>query len=414
MSRVYILGGAQTDFARNMTREGLALFDLFQEVLLTGMEQVEISARELEVGHVGNFVGDLYNGQAHLGGFFSHADSGFVGMPASRHEAACASGSMALLAAMADIESGRYRTAAVLGIELMRSVTGDALVEHLRPAAWADKEAVDTPLVWPALFDRIRQQYADQYDLPDEALVAIAKKNFSNAQRNPYAQTRAWQMTEEHFGDDEQLNPRVYGGIRRHDCGQITDGAVVLFLANAATAAEYAKKHNRSLASLPYIKGWGHRTSYLALEPKLSRADEERRSGSVLFPHLQQTFQDALRRADMLNIHAVDGLEVHDCFNMTEYLAVDHCGLTPPGRSWQAILSGKTQMDGCLPINASGGLMGLGHPVGATGVRMVLDAYRQTTGTANDCQIEGAKNIQTLNVGGSLTTAVSFVVGVDG
>ena len=92
-------------------------------------------------------------------------------------------------------------------------------------------------------------------------------------------------------------------------------------------------------------------------------------------------------------------------------MAIDHFGITKPGESWKAIESGEIEIGGRIPINASGGLIGLGHPVGATGVRMLLDCYKQCTALAGDYQIENAKNISTLNIGGSATTVVSFVVG---
>ncbi len=91
-------------------------------------------------------------------------------------------------------------------------------------------------------------------------------------------------------------------------------------------------------------------------------------------------------------------------------MAIDHLGLTPPGQSWQAVDSGVIDPGGSCPINMSGGLIGCGHPVGATGARMLFDAARQVTGRAQDCQIEGARRIQTLNIGGSCATVVSFVV----
>jgi acetyl-CoA C-acetyltransferase len=97
---------------------------------------------------------------------------------------------------------------------------------------------------------------------------------------------------------------------------------------------------------------------------------------------------------------------------MSEYLAIDHFGLTAPGESWKAIESGLIAKTGKVPVNPSGGLIGGGHPVGATGVRMVLDAARQVSGRAGDMQIEGARRFGTLNIGGSTTTTVSFVVGV--
>jgi acetyl-CoA C-acetyltransferase len=91
-------------------------------------------------------------------------------------------------------------------------------------------------------------------------------------------------------------------------------------------------------------------------------------------------------------------------------VAIDHLGLTAPGESWRAVEDGAIEPGGACPINMSGGLIGCGHPVGATGSRMLLDAARQVTGQAGDCQIEGARRIQTLNIGGSLATVVTFVV----
>ena len=96
---------------------------------------------------------------------------------------------------------------------------------------------------------------------------------------------------------------------------------------------------------------------------------------------------------------------------MTEYLAIDHFGLTAPGRAFEAIENGSIERGGALPVNPGGGLIGIGHPVGATGARMVLDASRQVSGRAGETQIEGAKRFATLNIGGSCATVCSFVVG---
>jgi len=92
-------------------------------------------------------------------------------------------------------------------------------------------------------------------------------------------------------------------------------------------------------------------------------------------------------------------------------MAIDHFGLTEPGRSFEAIDDGVMEMGGRLPINPSGGLIGCGHPVGATGARQLLDAYKQVTETAGDYQVGGAKKVATLNIGGTATTNVCFVIG---
>ena len=126
-------------------------------------------------------------------------------------------------------------------------------------------------------------------------------------------------------------------------------------------------------------------------------------------PHVRGAVLDALRRA-RVTLDDVAGFEVHDCFTPSEYLAIDHIGLTGPGESWKAIENGEIEHGGRLPINPSGGLIGGGHPVGASGVRMLVDAAKQVSGTAGDYQVEGAQRFATLNFGGSTATTVSFVV----
>ncbi|MFC7462827.1 thiolase C-terminal domain-containing protein, partial [Hydrogenophaga defluvii] len=131
---------------------------------------------------------------------------------------------------------------------------------------------------------------------------------------------------------------------------------------------------------------------------------------AYVFPHLRQALEDAWKRAGVEGVQDMDGIETHDCFTTTEYVAIDHLGLTAPGQSWRAVEDGTIEPGGKCPINMSGGLIGCGHPVGATGTRMVWDAARQVTGQAEAMQIEGARRLQTLNIGGSCATVVSFVV----
>jgi acetyl-CoA C-acetyltransferase len=127
---------------------------------------------------------------------------------------------------------------------------------------------------------------------------------------------------------------------------------------------------------------------------------------------VRDTVADAFRRASLADVWQLDGIETHDCFTTTEYMAIDHFGITAPGESWKAIEDGTIERGGSLPVNPSGGLIGGGHPVGATGARMLFDAVKQVEGRAGDIQVEGARTFATLNIGGSLSTVASFVVGV--
>lgn len=403
---VYILGGQQTDFARNAARSGDGLFELMREAVQGALADARLDAREIETGHVGNFVGELFTGQGQLGGMLAAIDPGFEGTPAGRHEAACASGSIAMLAATAEIECGRYDCALVTGVELERNVPGAVAARHLGAATWVGQEGEGARYVWPHMFHLVGQEYEKRYGLKYEHLARIAEINIGNARRNRFAQTRDWQYTAASFTDDDEANPVIEGMIRRQDCGQVTDGAAAVILASPRFAEAWAARHGRSLESLPRITGWGHRTSHLKLAPKLEASAGQ----PYVFPHVREAIQGAFRRAGVADVFALDGIETHDCFTTTEYMAIDHFGITAPGQSWRAVEDGTIAHDGRLPINPSGGLIGLGHPVGATGVRMVLDAARQVTGQAEACQVEGAKRFATLNIGGSATTVVSFIV----
>lgn len=405
---VFILGGAQTDFARNIDREGGGMFELFRDVAEAAFAATGIEPGEVEVAHVGNFAGELFTGQGQLGGFFGHVHPDLAGVPASRHEAACASGSIAILAAGAEIEAGRYGLALVLGIELMRNVPGQRAAEYLGSAAWAGREALEARYLWPYMFAKVAEEYEDRFGLDRAHLRGISEIAFANAKRNPNSQTRNWAITPDHFSDNDEVNPPIEGSLRKADCGQVTDGAAAIFLASRDVATAYAKRRGIPLETIPRIKGWGHSTAPLLYSTKVSNS----KGGPYVFPSVRKAMMDALSRANMPDVYGCDGVEVHDCFSITEYMAIDHFGITPPGESWRAVEEGTIALGGRLPVNPSGGLIGLGHPVGATGIRMTLDAWRQVTGNAGDYQVEGARNFATFNVGGSATTAVSFVIGV--
>ena len=405
-NRVYILGGHQTDFAVNATRNGAGLFELMREVVQGALARCRIEASSVQAAHVGNFAGELFTGQGQLNGMLAAIDPGFWGVPSGRHEAACASGSIALLAATAEIEAGRYDCVLVTGVELERNVTGDQAAANLGAAVWVGREAQGARYVWPYMFNQLGEEYQRRYGLRYEHLGRIAQINMENARRNPLAQTRNWRFDDRSFTEDDEANPVIEGMLRRQDCGQVTDGAVAVLLASESFAADYARQRSMALEDLPYIAGWGHRTAHMLYDDKIRHSQGER----YIFPHIRQAIEDAFRRAGISGVDELDGIETHDCFSTTEYMAIDHFGVTAPGESWKAVENGDIERGGRIPVNPSGGLIGLGHPVGATGVRMLLDAAKQGSAGAGDYQVEGARRFATLNLGGSATTVVTFVV----
>ena len=289
----------------------------------------------------------------------------------------------------------------------MRNVPGLEAAQHLGSAAWAGHEFQNAKYVWPRAFSDLGEEYKERWGLKYEHLMRISEINFSNGKRNPNAQTRGWQFGEKSFTADDEANPIVEGMTRKQDCGQVTDGSAIVFLASEKGARAYADKRGLKLEDIPRIKGWGHRSAPISYQRKVQASAGQ----PYIFPQVRRAILDARERAGISDISQINAVETHDCFTTTEYMAIEHLGLTNPGESWKAIEDGSIEMGGRLPINPSGGLIGLGHPVGATGVRMLLDSYKQVTGKAGDYQVEGAKNVQTLNIGGSTTTTVSFVVG---
>lgn len=405
--RVYLLGGFQTDFSQTYARAQKNMYDILREAVEGALASTQVEPREIQTAHVGNFVGELFRGQGHLGGMIASIDPAFDGLPAARHEAACASGSVATLAAASEIEAGRYEVALVAGVEEMKNVSGLQAAQNLGAAAWVGREGEAAQFMWPHLFSQLMEVYDARYGLKHEHLARIAQNNFANAKRNPNAQTRRWMFNAKSFEEDDENNPVVEGRVRKQDCGQITDGGAAVILAAENFARAYAKRRGISFDSIPYIKGWGHRTAPMLLADKLAASKQS----DYIFPHVRGTFFDACKRAHIEGVAQLDGMEVHDCFTITEYMILDHIGVTAPGESWRAIEDGTIELEGALPINPSGGLVGLGHPVGATGVRMLLDAYKQVSDKAGDYQVRGAKNFGTLNIGGSATTTVSFIIG---
>jgi len=396
-----ILGAHQTDFARNWMREGLEIADLVRAVTFGTLADAGLEPEQIETIHVGNAFGQLYTGQGHLGAMPATVVPGLWGRPAMRHEAACASGSIATLAAMAELECGRYDVALVLGVEQEKTMPGAEAARVQQAAAWVGHETGGEDAIWPAMFERVAAEYDRRYGLDEAHLRAIGEKNLRNAKANPKAQTRDWKLGPELFAADDATNPRVAGRLRRNDCCQITDGGAGIVL-----VSERWLEANGRRADGARIAGWGHRTVGLPIAAKLEKPAD----GPFVMPHVREAITDAWRRAGIQGPEQLDLIETHDCMTPSEYMAIDHFGITPPGQSGRALEEGTTTREGRLPVNPSGGLIGGGHPVGATGVRMLADARAQVCGLAGASQIEGARRAATLNIGGSTATTVSFVV----
>lgn len=417
METVYVLGGAQTDFERNWTKEGKNVIALLKEVINDALDNAGISFDDIKRFNqenrvaccMGNFIAEKYINQGHLGALLTEVNPAFYGVPSARYEAACASGSVALDAAITKIKAGDYDLVIVIGWELMKTVDSKICGDILGRAAYYETEAKDIHYPFPKLFGKLADETARKYGLDKEryldALAKISVINYSNAKRNPLAQTRKWFMDYEQASRrGTETNARIGGLLSISDCSQVTDGAAVVVLAAERMMKELGKTDG------PVVKGYGHRTAPMLFDKKMADSVDS----LYILPWTRQTVIDAYRRSG-LSIDDIDVFETHDCFTSSEYAAISAFGITEPGREYEAIEQGIIAFGGEKPINPSGGLIGCGHPVGASGCRMFLDLYKQVSGEACGYQVVKSgrtpKNGMMLNIGGTATTNYVFIVG---
>ncbi len=229
-------------------------------------------------------------------------------MPSSRYEAACASSSVALDAAITKIKAGEYDVCIVVGWEVMKSVNSKIGGDILGRAAYYEKEGKGIDLPFPTLFGRLADATIEKYGLDQErylnALARISTINYANAKRNPLAQTRKWFMNyEEASHRGTESNPRVGGMLGVSDCSQVTDGAAVVVLCSEKYMQEMG------INDKPVVKGYGHRVAPMLFDKKIA----DNKDSEYVLPWTRQACVDAYNRAAM-TVEDIDVFETHDCF----------------------------------------------------------------------------------------------------
>jgi acetyl-CoA acetyltransferase len=411
MNEVFILGGGRTDFKRNLKKEGKTIRHVIAEAGKKAIEDAKIDPGEIQAAAVGNFNAGQFTKQLHLGAFIPEVDPKLHGIPTMHTEAACASGALSVLLGAQWIAGGFHDAVLVVGAEQQKTmssvdgsdVLGAAADYHVEKPEYGD-------FMFPKLFGKIAEIYIQKYGASPDDLAAVAYKNYAHARLNPMAQMREANLTYSDASQVSEKNPSVAPPLRVSDCSQITDGAAALVL----VSGKFLEQHGLDKSKYPRLLGFGHTTDYLALEKK----------DAPTFSTARKAAEKAFKMAN-LKPRDMSGAEVHDCFSITEIVAYEILGLAEPGKGAELAKSGATalpqvrgehvsgKIDFELPVNAGGGLIGDGHPVGATGVRQVYEAYQQLTNQAGARQVPNAKRYLTFNMGGSLTTSVAMIWGVE-
>jgi len=403
---VYVIGAGRTDFKRNLKKEGKTLRDVVVEAGRAAIADAGLQPADIQAGIVGNFAGGLYTRQLHLGSLLIDIDESLRGIPTLHTEAACASGSVGVLNAAHWIRGGIYDVVLVVGAEQQKTMSPAEGADVLAAAGdWNVEKPKFGEHMFPKLFARIAELYSQKYSLTEKERSTIVLKNFSHAKLNPLAQMREASMTLDKAMAATDTNPRFAPPLMISDCSQITDGAAAVVLASE----KFMRYRERAMKLL----GFGHTTDYLQLE----------RKAVPEFPMARRAAEQAysMARVTPRDLHAA---EVHDCFSISELVAYEALGWADRGQAAKFLESGATTLPQAreqvgvgtnpslsMPVNTGGGLIGDGHPVGATGVRQVGEMYQQITAQAGARQVPGAKTVMTFNMGGSLTTSVAMIWG---
>ncbi len=310
--------------------------------------------------------------------------------PVTRVENMCATGSEALRQAAYAVASGAFDMAMAIGVEKLKDSGYSGLVGNVPP-----NDGTEGSMTAPASFSLLAPAYFKKYGLdPDkgkEVLSRIAWKNHKNGAKNSKAQ-----FQKEVSMETIRNSPKIADPLGIMDCSGVSDGSAAAIVVRAEDAHKYCK-NPIYLKALSFVAG--------PAEGPLSQEYD-----FTTFREVVASAKDAYNQAGITNPREqLSMAEVHDCFTPTELVLMEDLGFSKRGTAWQDVLDGYFDLDGKLPVNPDGGLKSFGHPIGASGLRMMYEMWLQLRGEAGPRQIKNPKLGLTHNLGGAPGRCVSFV-----
>jgi acetyl-CoA C-acetyltransferase len=315
--------------------------------------------------------------------------------PVTRVENFCATGSEAFRNACYAVASGAYDVVMAVGVEKLKDGGFSGLTRGQPP-----NDGTAAGLSAPAIFSFLVPAYARKYGVDEaelkDVLTRIAWKNHYNGARNPRAQFR-----KEVPKETIKASPLMAGALGIFDCSGVSDGSAAAVIVRAEDAPRYRPDPL-------YVKALS-----FAAGPASGPADPD--YDYTTFLEVVRSAEDAYQQAGVVDPRAELAMaEVHDCFTPTELVLMEDLGFAERGQAWKEVLAGTFDLDGELAVNPDGGLKSFGHPIGASGLRMLFECWLQLRGEAPPerrvAAVErGRKLGLTHNLGGGPGECVSFV-----
>lgn len=373
----------------------------FEEYLKETAEGTLSQLKQIEIdeGIIGSFMSGRFLKQANLPAFLPLMTPALLGKPCTAVEGACGTGGRAIATALRSVLSGLADSVFVAGFEVQNTVKAVYGSDILAGAAYYAKERkTGNAYFFPNLFSDRAGAYYEQYgyDPARRAMAAWYEKSILNARKNPKAQEYHNKVSDLIAQGMSPPNPKQFVQyLNLYDCSKVTDGASSLVV----LSEEGLQKCGLSKDDVVEIVGMGEAEDNIAETPKdLTVLSTTKRA-------VEKALADAGLTKDDISV-----LEVHDCFSITGLLALEAVGFAEKGKAVQFVLEGNTDREGKIPTNLSGGLMGFGHPTGATGVRQMVDLLQQLTGKAeNQVQAKTPYGMM-ISMGGNDKTVTCFIV----
>ncbi|MFQ5696879.1 MAG: acetyl-CoA acetyltransferase [Myxococcota bacterium] len=310
--------------------------------------------------------------------------------PVTRLENMCATGSEAMRNAAYAVASGAYDLVMAVGVEKLKD-SGFSGLTGSRPPSDGTESAMTAPATFSLLVPAYAKKYGVDEDTMKDVLSRIAWKNHVNGAKNPKAQFRREVPLEK-----IKASPRVAGALGIFDCSGVSDGSACAILCRAEDAHRYCDNPI-------FIKA-------LAFSAGPAEGYYSQDYDFTTFPEVVASAQDAYKQAGVTDAREqISMAEVHDCFTPTELVLMEDLGFSPRGQAWKDVQEGRFDGDGPQPINPDGGLKSFGHPIGASGLRMMYEMWLQLRGEAGERQIANPQLGLTHNLGGAPGRCVSFV-----
>ena len=413
MRKVFVAGGAHTKYIGKFhpdfvwkghpefgKRENPDLEWYIKEAALGALAATHAAAVAVDKAFVGNFAGELFDNQGHAGALLAGADPDLGGKPIARVEGACASGGLAVACGVDAIRAGA-EVVLVVGAEVQTTQNAKVGADYLaRAAHYKTQRAID-PFTFPCLFARRAKAVMAETETTMEDCARTAVKAYANANRNSFAHMHTVKMGLAQANTASDANPLFISNpeykeyLRVSDCSQVSDGGSALLLCSE----EGLKRIGRKAADCAELLACEVATASLRAEPPPLRMENTAAAAARAYA------------AARVKPHQVQVAEVHDCVTITELLMYEALGFAEQGKGARLVREGKTELGGTLPVNTGGGLVAFGHPVGATGIKQVLELYRQMKGQCGDYQLKTAPTLGlSANMGGDDRTAVVCVL----